>query len=395
LIVNFRGQYVNSLTYNQQDVVTYNNYNFMCLVNNTTGIAPVVGQDTATWVQYNTTSTFPSSIDSFVPKTNIQPSDVQNVTTYQNLLTSLALTPPQQDQLNQLAANLSNKLLFPQDINQIQQAVQNLEIFFLNNVQGYINTMQNNVQTFVNNMETSVDNYVNTAESNMNNYVNTAESNVNSYISTMQNNFSNQINQFNYKGVWSATTQYYTWNLITYNGNVYIAKQNNLNVAPTTGDQNDPNWLLLSRVGATGPQGPPGVNLTFVGVYSNSTAYSVNQVVAYDSNPYVCIQNTTPGIDPSNTAYWTLFASYTPIPVISTAPTNPALGQVWIDSSNNQIKYWNGSTWVIVGTVLPTDLAKVDTAQVFSQQQTFSAGINVTGGILLNGSLDLSILTLL
>jgi len=278
----------------------------MCLVNNTMGVSPVVGQDTATWVQYNTTSTFPSSIDTFVPKTNIQPSDVSNITTYQNLLTTSSLTPAQQDQLNQLAANLSNKLLFPQDINQIQQAMQNLEIFLLNNVQGY--------------------------------------------ISTMQNTFSNEINQFNYKGVWSGTTQYYTWNLITYNGNVYIAKQNNLDVAPTTGDQNDPNWLLLSKAGATGPQGPPGTNLTFVGVYSNNTAYSVNQVVAYDSSAYVCIQNTTAGIDPSNTSYWTLFMSNSPIPVSSTAPTSPALNQVWVDSGNNEVKYWNGSAWVIVGT---------------------------------------------
>lgn len=304
--VTFRGQYDPSQNYNQKDIVIYQNQFFFCLQSHTSTNPqyPVLNSDTVYWAVYGSNSTFPSAIDNFIPKQNIQASDISNIQTYQNLLLQTNLSPSQQDQLNTLANNLANKLLFPTDINQIQQAVQNLEMFFQSNVQGYINTMQNNFQA--------------------------------------------ELNQFSFVGTYSPTTQYYQWNMVYYNGNIYLAKKNSVGQTPI-GNTSDPYWVLLSNKGDKGDKGDPGTNLTYVGNWSATVSYSINQLVTYNSSAYVCIQNTSPGIDPSNNSYWNVFMSNAPIPVSSTAPTSPNLNQIWIDSTNNQVKFWNGSTWVIVG----------------------------------------------
>ncbi len=36
-----------------------------------------------------------------------------------------------------------------------------------------------------------------------------------------------------------------------------------------------------------------------------------------------------------------------------TAPASPALGDMWMDSSSNVLKYWNGATWIVSGAGVP------------------------------------------
>lgn len=284
--VNWKGIWSSTTAYVVQDVVTYNNNMFQCIQANT-GQTPVFGTDTAYWVNINPNSVFPNNLDSFIQYQNIQASDIPDIQQYQSLITTQNLTPDQQNTLNILQQKLRNKMFLPTDVNSITQAIQNLEAFFLNNVQGYIN------------QQTS--------------------------------NFNTTLNQFSYKGIWSSTTQYQMWNIVTYNSNVYFAKQANLNNPPTTGDNSDVYWCLLSKQGA---QGVPGLgNCTYLGVYSSSSSYSVGNVVLFNSSLYYCVTATTPGIDPSNGTYWHLFLSPASSTIISnTPPSNPVTNQtLWID----------------------------------------------------------------
>lgn len=59
--------------------------------------------------------------------------------------------------------------------------------------------------------------------------------------------------------------------------------------------------------GAAGPAGPIGI--TWRGVYSNATAYAVNDAVSFtDGASYICIAPTT-GNAPPNASFWNLIAS--------------------------------------------------------------------------------------
>lgn len=42
---------------------------------------------------------------------------------------------------------------------------------------------------------------------------------------------------------------------------------------------------------------------------------------------------------------------------LATPPTNPKLGQIYTDSVNNRIKWWNGSEWKVVGVVVEASTA--------------------------------------
>jgi hypothetical protein len=56
------------------------------------------------------------------------------------------------------------------------------------------------------------------------------------------------------RGAWSPSPVYYVDDLVTYNGQSYLARLQNVNVTPT----NTANWLLLAARGTTGLRGPAG-----------------------------------------------------------------------------------------------------------------------------------------
>jgi hypothetical protein len=59
--------------------------------------------------------------------------------------------------------------------------------------------------------------------------------------------------------------------------------------------------------GPTGPAGANGLDITWMGAYSGSTVYAVNDAVSYNGSSYICISPTT-GHDPTNGTYWNLMA---------------------------------------------------------------------------------------
>ena len=83
---------------------------------------------------------------------------------------------------------------------------------------------------------------------------------------------------------------------------------------------------------------PNGIN--WLGEYDDLTPYVIGDSVSYQGSSYVAMQPTT-GNDPSYTAYWQLLAAAgnmvgvntNKITLSDTAPNNPSLGDLWVDTS--------------------------------------------------------------
>lgn len=60
--------------------------------------------------------------------------------------------------------------------------------------------------------------------------------------------------------------------------------------------------------GAQGPAGPAGVEgLVWRSTYNASTAYTVDDAVAYNGSSYICTQAGTGNV-PTNASFWNLLA---------------------------------------------------------------------------------------
>jgi len=140
----------------------------------------------------------------------------------------------------------------------------------------------------------------------------------------------------NWQGNWSDASAYAINDAVAYNGSSYIGIQAGTNHEP---DISPTFWTVLAQVGSegatgatgstgsagpmgvtgsTGPAGPLGATgntgltgptgLNWQGTWSSSTAYAVNDAVAYSGSSYIGIQagtNQEPDISPS---FWTPLA---------------------------------------------------------------------------------------
>ena len=85
-------------------------------------------------------------------------------------------------------------------------------------------------------------------------------------------------------------------------------------VTPHIGENG--NWFVggtdtgVHAQGPKGEQGDSGVaNVDYRGVYDAAEVYNINDIVNYDGDAYVCIQNGTTGVTPGNNDNWQLFVS--------------------------------------------------------------------------------------
>jgi hypothetical protein len=58
--------------------------------------------------------------------------------------------------------------------------------------------------------------------------------------------------------------------------------------------------------GPTGPQGQSGVGFTFMGTFSLTQQYYINDIINYDGNVYICIQLSIGNL-PTNTTYFSVY----------------------------------------------------------------------------------------
>ncbi len=155
-------------------------------------------------------------------------------------------------------------------------------------------------------------------------------SDIKNYITEKQAVWVAEVDKFNYKGVYSPTTQYYKNNMVDYTTTegtfLYLCiQQPDTGIAPT----NTNYWRILTL---RGERGLSGEGLSFAWVWDSTMEYNVNDVVVYGNKWWVSTQ-VNRGQQPANgSAYWTEILTALPaiqIPVTEIQPTDQIIGDQW------------------------------------------------------------------
>lgn len=221
-------------------------------------------------------STFPQKVDTFTELFDLPPNLVAKAKRYQALKIQPTLTASEQAELNSITTELEGYIISPEVFNKMNDAITNVETFFLNEVDGYIDGKQLEWASYV--------------------------------------------NAFKLAGVYNATTQYKFQNMVTYNGDLYLCTKDAKGVTPTT----TANWQKIS---AKGDKGDVGLGLAYKGNYDATKAYALGDAVTYNGSIYYAKVATTAGTAPTDATKWMLFDK---IYVGATAPANAQQGVTWI-----------------------------------------------------------------
>lgn len=69
------------------------------------------------------------------------------------------------------------------------------------------------------------------------------------------------------------------------------------------------------------------------GAYAAGTDYAVGDLVSYQGSSYVMYVDAAAGTAPTDTSKWMVLALGYNITVSDTAPSDPFVGQIWVDTS--------------------------------------------------------------
>ena len=199
-------------------------------------------------------------------------------------------------------------------------------------------------------------------------------------------------------GDWDNVTNYVVGNVVYYNGNSYVAIQDNINKLPQT----YPNyWQLFSAsgsngtsgtsgtsggTGSSGTSGTSGTSFTWKGVFNSFTGYSVNDVVSSNGSSYVCIlayppqsfpYPIQPGFSPT---YWSLMAQ---AGTNGTSGTSGAAGSSGTSGTSFQSPYTGDI--IVTGSINVTGQYLVNGVPV-----TGSGGGGDRNGLITTGSVSTS-----
>ncbi|MCP1324279.1 MULTISPECIES: hypothetical protein [Bacillus] len=223
-------------------------------------------------------SQFPSKVDSFVELFDMPSSKFNQAKRYQELKLKPTLNQTEQNELNGLTTQLNSYIITPETWNKMADCIVNVETFFKDKVDGYINTKQAEWATY--------------------------------------------INDFAYKGVYSASVAYKFQNMVTYNGDLYLCTKNTpAGTVPT-------NTGYWQKISTKGDKGDVGLNTYYRGQYSATATYKVGDAVSYQGNLFYCSKDTTVGKAPTDSAYWFLFDRFI---ASKTAPAVQQEGLMWIE----------------------------------------------------------------
>lgn len=152
---------------------------------------------------------------------------------------------------------------------------------------------------------------------------------ISSYLTQQEELWEDKINQFAYKGVFSAQAQYVKNNFVLYTSGgvdyLYICLSNPpVGTIPT----NSQYWRQVS---IRGERGESGSGTVFAGEWNASTTYNVDTMVSYQNSIWVCIAQNSGNPPTPTSMYWTLYYSsgQTIYPFQPSAPQSAVTGDLW------------------------------------------------------------------
>lgn len=230
-----------------------------------------------------TRSSFPNSIDDILELYTLPAAQKTNALRYQTLIMKTSLTTEEATELTNLTNTLQNYIIDVEKWNKFGDILINMQNHYLNETVGFVEAKQLEVEQ---------------------------------YIAQKEAEFNATLDRFVYRGIYSNTTTYAEWNVVTYNSETYISiVSNNLNHRPSSSP------TYWAKIAAQGEQGIPGIGLSFVGNYNSATTYQIQDAVNFNDAIYYCVQLGTDKTPSTNPAFWQLFMESTKITVSSIKPT--------------------------------------------------------------------------
>lgn len=148
---------------------------------------------------------------------------------------------------------------------------------------------------------------------------------VNLFLSNLASQYMTMVDNLKNMGTWKVSTQYYPYNFVIYQDEIYMAIQ----VPPiSTSPTNTAYWLHLN---IRGEQGAPGVDVVMRYNWNDIRTYQTNDLVVYNNDIYVALRENT-NVSPENNPYdWLLFifVEKGSIHVGINPPDVPILNTVW------------------------------------------------------------------
>lgn len=232
---------------------------------------------------YYPSTTFPNTVQTFVTMLDVLSADAAALAGYQQAMEGGDIALAQQ--YYQQISNASQKIIDAQKLNTLIDTCMALEEFYKDDIQ--------------------------------------------TWLESQQATWQQRVDQFNYMGLFSASTQYEVNNFVLYaiNGvqQLYICiARPPVGTTPT----NLTYWRVLT---VRGERGTSGTSMVFRYEWSSASEYEIQDIVSYNGALWGCLvanQNQTPQ---EGSTYWQLIYSsrQTQYPVQVEQPTAQASGDLW------------------------------------------------------------------
>lgn len=242
-------------------------------------------------------SNFPETYDVFVEKLDLPASKLPLIEEYHTLYTKEVKTDEEKVRLNVLMKDLESHLYTPEHINHFQDAMTNVQKFFVENTSVYVQRLQDETTAHMDSVKLDATTHVDNKKAEIDTYTDLKQQEINLEVLKLQ-----------HQGTYSPTTTYFSKNIVDYTvGSVtqlYMCiKDNTVGKAPTTAL----NWLKLTIQGARGEKGTDGVGLLFNGKYNELNTYNKDDGIQYGGIMFASLKANNKGNVPNiskDTEWW-------------------------------------------------------------------------------------------
>ena len=241
-------------------------------------------------------SNFPDSIDQIMELFTLPANLKTSAQRYQELIIKVNPTPSEVAEIGTLTSLLQQYIIDVEKWNKFGDILINMQNFFKNETEGYIQQKQIEFQSEINNL-------ANQFAGDINGLTSDFEADINGLTSSFQT----EINKFQFKGTYNSATQYYKNNVVEFfdgaTTQLFLALQDSLNKTPT----DTLYWRVLTLQGPVGPRGVDGIGLIFRGAWDSGTSYSANDGVQFGGMLFASLVSSNIGNTPNlsgDTAYW-------------------------------------------------------------------------------------------